>query len=37
MIKIKHLLDAVERDDGTRIWIEPIGLTLGKPWACYAV
>jgi len=27
MIKIKHLLDAVERDDGTRIWIEPIGLT----------
>ncbi len=27
MIKIKHLLDAVETDDGTRIWIEPIGLT----------
>lgn len=27
MIKIKHLLDAVEADDGTRIWVEPIGLT----------
>lgn len=27
MIKIKHLLDPVEKDDGTRLWIEPIGLT----------
>src|SRR5947207_11290676 len=27
MIKIKHLFDAVERDDGQRSWIEPIGLT----------
>jgi len=28
VIKVKHLLDAVEADDGQRIWIEPIGLTL---------
>ncbi len=27
MIKIKHLLDAVEKDDGVRIWVEPFGLT----------
>jgi uncharacterized protein YeaO (DUF488 family) len=27
MIKIKHLMDAAEPDDGLRIWIEPIGLT----------
>lgn len=27
MIKIKHLLDAAETEDGERIWIEPIGLT----------
>lgn len=27
MIKAKHLLDAVEEDDGCRIWIEAIGLT----------
>lgn len=27
MIKIKHLLDAVEPDDGERLWVEPIGLT----------
>jgi uncharacterized protein YeaO (DUF488 family) len=27
MFKIKHFLDAVESDDGQRIWIEPIGLT----------
>lgn len=27
MIKIKHLMDAVEKDDGLRLWIEPIGLT----------
>jgi uncharacterized protein YeaO (DUF488 family) len=26
MIKVKHLLDAAEKDDGTRIWIEAIGL-----------
>ncbi len=28
MIKVKHLLDTVEEDDGERLWIEPIGLTL---------
>jgi uncharacterized protein YeaO (DUF488 family) len=27
MIKVKHLLDAVENDDGQRLWVEPIGLT----------
>jgi uncharacterized protein YeaO (DUF488 family) len=27
MIKIKHLMDAVENDDGARLWVEPIGLT----------
>ncbi|WP_428937303.1 DUF488 family protein [Fontivita pretiosa] len=27
MIKIKHLLDAVESDDGQRLWVEPIGVT----------
>jgi uncharacterized protein YeaO (DUF488 family) len=28
VIKVKHLLDTVESDDGRRIWVEPIGLTL---------
>lgn len=28
MIKVKHFLDAIEPDDGERLWIEPIGLTL---------
>ena len=27
MIKIKHLMDAREADDGDRLWVEPIGLT----------
>ena len=27
MIKVKHVLEAVEQDDGQRIWVEPIGLT----------
>lgn len=27
MIKIKHVFDRVERDDGQRMWVEPIGLT----------
>jgi uncharacterized protein YeaO (DUF488 family) len=27
MIKIKHLLDTPEADDGARLWVEPIGLT----------
>ena len=27
MIKVKHFMDGVERDDGTRIWVEPLGVT----------
>ena len=27
MIKVKHFLDAVESDDGQRLWVEPIGVT----------
>jgi uncharacterized protein YeaO (DUF488 family) len=27
MIKVKHFLEAVEPDDGQRIWVEPVGLT----------
>ena len=27
MIKIKHLMESVEQDDGERLWVEPIGLT----------
>ena len=27
MIKVKHLLDAVEETDGQRVWVEPLGLT----------
>ncbi len=27
MIYVKHLLDAVEKSDGQRMWVEPIGLT----------
>ncbi len=27
MINIKHLMDPAEKQDGARIWIEPIGLT----------
>ena len=26
MIKVKHICDAVEEDDGLRMWVEPIGL-----------
>ena len=33
MIKIKHLMDPSERDDGERSWIEPVGLTTDlKDW-----
>src|SRR5438105_1080600 len=33
MIKVKHLMDAVEEDDGQRIWVEPFGLTQDlKGW-----
>lgn len=27
MIRIKHFLDTPEREDGDRIWVEPIGVT----------
>src|SRR5436853_5227867 len=27
MIKVKSLFDAVEKSDGQRLWVEPIGLT----------
>lgn len=27
MIKVKHVMDATESDDGARLWVEPIGLT----------
>ena len=27
MIKVKHLMDAIEPDDGQRIWVEPVRLT----------
>jgi uncharacterized protein YeaO (DUF488 family) len=33
MINIKHFMDAVEPNDGNRIWVEPIGLTTDlKQW-----
>ena len=27
MIKVKHLFDPPDADDGLRIWVEPVGLT----------
>lgn len=27
MIKVKHLMDDIEDDDGQRLWVEPVGLT----------
>jgi uncharacterized protein YeaO (DUF488 family) len=27
MIKVKHLMDPVEADDGQRLWVEAVGLT----------
>jgi uncharacterized protein YeaO (DUF488 family) len=27
MIKVKHFCEAIESDDGQRIWVEPIGCT----------
>ena len=27
MIKVKHMFDRVEADDGARVWVEPVGLT----------
>ena len=33
MIKVKHLMDAVEGDDGQRMWVEAVGLTTDmKAW-----
>ena len=33
MITIKHFMDSVEKGDGNRIWVEPIGLTTDlKTW-----
>src|SRR4051812_31970149 len=33
MIKVKHLMDATEPDDGERAWVEPVGLTADlKEW-----
>lgn len=34
MIKIKHFLDAPEPDDGTRLWIEPLGLAKDLQEMC---
>jgi uncharacterized protein YeaO (DUF488 family) len=28
MISIKHMFDPIEKTDGHRIWVEPIGVTL---------
>src|ERR1700712_5217548 len=33
MFKVKSLFDGVETDDGLRLWVEPVGLTLDlKEW-----
>lgn len=34
MIKIKHLMDELEDDDGQRLWVEPIGLTKDLQEMC---
>src|SRR4051812_19548303 len=34
MIKVKHFLDAVESDDGKRLWIEPFGCTTDLREGC---
>ena len=34
MFKIKHFLDTPEADDGQRIWVESIGLTLDLREMC---
>lgn len=35
MIKVKHLMDPIEDDDGLRIWVEPIGLTRDLAEWCH--
>ena len=33
MIKVKNWMDVVEKDDGSRLWVEPVGLTKDlKEW-----
>jgi uncharacterized protein YeaO (DUF488 family) len=33
VIRVKHLMDGAEKDDGVRLWVEGIGLTLDlKAW-----
>ncbi|MCU1274982.1 MAG: hypothetical protein JWO48_2413 [Bryobacterales bacterium] len=34
MIKVKHVMDASEKDDGNRIWVEPVGLTTNMAEWC---
>jgi uncharacterized protein YeaO (DUF488 family) len=34
MIRIKHFMDPLERDEGQRIWVEPIGLTKDLVQLC---
>ncbi len=34
MIKVKHFCDAVEPDDGQRIWVEPINCTIDLREMC---
>ena len=34
MIKVKHFMDAIEWDDGTRIWVEPMRLTRDLRHLC---
>lgn len=35
MIRVKHFLDAVEPDDGHRLWIEPIGVARDLQELCH--
>ncbi len=34
MIKVKHMMDAREPDDGNRIWVEPVGLATNLAEWC---
>jgi uncharacterized protein YeaO (DUF488 family) len=35
MFKVKHFMDAVEADDGMRLWVEPFGLTRDLRDMCW--
>lgn len=35
MIKVKHLMDPRESDDGIRVWVEPVGLTRDLQEWCH--